>query len=183
MPDDVTKEALAITIRELGKQNEILQQRLAAQLKRPKDDQTVTACLGFEPSSFSGRGLVQSQPQVAFLPERFCVSKECAPHFWVLDIRIGMKSQLIAPHPIPANLFAVENVHKLREILLEDEFDAAVPVTFDSVMPGMLVTIDVKRIDGSDVPFECVMVGEIIGIEKEKLPKGPLLLPAKTKPD
>ena len=175
---DQTKEALGITIRELSRQNDELRRRYEALLKRPKSERMVTACLGFGLGKVPPRGnaIVQAMPQVPFRPERFCVSRECAGHFMINDLKVGMNSQFVSSEPIPARLFGIENVHRLREIESEEDFDAALPIVFDSAMPGMLVTVSVTRIDDSTIPFECVMVGITLDTGKNELPEGPVTL-------
>ena len=176
-----TKEALAQTIRELGRQNDELRRKYEAVLRRPKGSQIITACLGFgifldlpRPRSTL---ILNAQPQVVFQPERLCVSRECAGHFVIGDLKVGMKSQFVAPGSLPARLFAVENVHRLREIETEEDFDTAIPVTFDVALPGMFVTLSITRIDDSTIPFECVIVGSTVEIEKDQLHEGPITLP------
>jgi hypothetical protein len=178
MSDTQTKEALGITIRELSRQNEELRRRYEALLKRPKSERVVTACLGFNLGNVPPNGnlILQAMPQLVFRPERFCISRECAGHFLITDLKVGMNSQFVSSEPIPARLFGVENVHRLREVESEDDFDTAIPIVFDTAFPGMLVTVGVKRIDNSTIPFECVMVGLTLDTGKNELPEGPLTL-------
>ena len=179
MADETTKEALAVTIRELGRQNEELRRKYEALLKRPKGMRAMVACLGFGVTTSPAQQLIlTAQPQVIFKPERFCVTRECAGHFAIDDIKVGMNSQLVAPGSISARLFAVENIHRYREIVDED-FDMPLPVDYDTAMPGMLVTIIVHRIGNANVPFECCMLGLVPDMDRDELPEGPITLPSK----
>ena len=200
MSESDTKEALAITIRELGKQNEKLQLQINALLRKPKDARRMSACLGFvrqqadssqvaRAYNSQNRIRYQAQPQVVFKPERLCVSKESAAYWRIYDIKVGMNSQLIAPHPLPASLFAVANIHQLRELDLEDDFSAAVPMTYDVASPGVLITIEVEPLQSGTVvagtvtrlppSFECVMTGDVLEMTRADFPEGPLTLTLK----
>jgi hypothetical protein len=185
MDDTQTKESLFLTIRELGRQNEMLQRKYEAMLKLPKGQRVITACLGFNPQSATTKGMhavFVSQPQLIFRPERFCVSRECASHFLICDLKVGMKSQFVSSESIPAKFFAVDNLHRYREIEMDEDFDTPLPHMFDTALPGMWVQAIVRRIDDSTVPFECLMVGATLDTNKEELPEGPITLPKKELP-
>lgn len=185
MDENQTKESLLLTIRELGRQNEMLQRRYESLLKRPKGERIITACLGFTPPNVvilkGSTGFFVSQPQLIFRPERFCVARECAEHFTIIDLKVGMRSQFVSSEMIPARFFAVENLHRYREIENDDDFDTPLPSVFDTALPGMLVQVVVKRNDDSIIPFECVMVGSTLDTIKDELPEGPLTFPTSSK--
>lgn len=119
---------------------------------------------------------MRAQPQLPFRPDRLFVSSECAPHFLITDVRIGMDSSFISSDPIPARLFAVDNLHQLREVDCDDKFSALIPTTYDTAIPGVLVSVVAHRIvDDSDMPFECVMTGDVLQWDtNDPWPFGPL---------
>lgn len=177
-----TKESLLATIRELSRQGELLQRKYEALLRKP--ERLVRACLGLKRVE-SGSSLAharrpgsedllyQGVPQVSFHPERLFVSRDCAHHFLIMDIKVGMNSQLVSPDPLPASLFAVENIHRLREVPTDEEFTTPPPITFDAAYPGMYISVIVRRLTDSEGPFECLFSGSILELE-DPLPLGPV---------
>jgi hypothetical protein len=78
--------------------------------------------------------IVQTQPQMFFLPRWLAVSPECAPFYDITDIRVGKDSCLVATSPIAASCFPP----------LPASFDEArkyMRLDMPIVVPGIIVTL------------------------------------------
>lgn len=69
---------------------------------------------------------VTGRPQVLFRPELVSIERDLAPHFMVMDIKIGKNSQFVSSTPIPAEEFAAGNRRHLKLDICQISMDVTV---------------------------------------------------------
>jgi hypothetical protein len=86
-------------------------------------------------------------PQAAFKPQRFIVASNIAPAFTINSIRIGARLQTVdgSETGVPATVYSEVAQNNLMD--------------FDTVQPGITISVRVTNISAVDQPF----VGTFIG--------------------
>ena len=89
--------------------------------------------------------IINANPQVNFRPSRLVIPDNVAPSFQVNDLKIGMRSQFVAPGSLPAASFTQQAV--------------GTAMALDTVNVGQFVTLDVTNTSVQAANFTASLFG------------------------
>lgn len=120
-------------------------------LKQSKPKDARLLAIGFDSVSTiaaTSLGVVTSQPQVVFRPDRLVVPSAIAPDFLINDIKVGKNSQLISSTPVPAEIFT--------------EDGTGVTLKMDTAQVSQIISLTLYNLDAAPHRFYATMLGPTV---------------------
>ena len=101
---------------------------------------------------------VIGRPQTDFEPQYIVIPRSLAPHFLIVDIKIGKESQFVSEAPIPAEIFSGDVVI-LKDQQINVVSDLPLRMKMDKCRVGYVVCVTIQNLDACAKWFSGVVIG------------------------